>query len=592
MQPPDYLPVSTHSAGDPGLSMSMDQVVLDAEAGNSVAVKAWLDGGNRVNSQANEQQRTLLMHVNGHVQLAAMLIARGADINLQDKRGDTALMLAATRGDTSMVAYLLENGARTDLQNSDGGTALEMAEWRAYKSRLLPAQNKKLCAEAARLIRQSTCTTAPAKPAPCTLVEKYVRLVKLVNRPELNGTVGFVKSYFEADERYAVALDGGAKVLKLKRENVEECISPRVPPNYIPMSSTLGSIMGAATRGDAAMIETWLNGGGQVNAPFGEHGITLLMRASMYGHQRLVDMLLQRRADVNLQDRTGAATALMHAATQGHESVVSKLLKAGARTDLRSVHGTVLDVANDRSAIRLLLMQHADKAAAETAAAEVAAADKAAAQRAAAEKAAAEKAAAEKAAAAAAKPATAIGSGEGVATSPLVIAATLALFREREDVLYTTADGRRRPAKILKVHVEDVTPHYTILVDGVEKGTERPCLSRPDFSPTSSTTPSPSAIASLPAGTAASPPMAAENAAPKPAEKPVDKEQEKPAAKPAESALDALVRVSHPPAPSPAPGLLPHSASDEQTLDAFRLALRRCLEPCLQQPRGWAACIP
>ena len=379
--------------------MSMDQVVLDAEAGNSVAVKAWLDGGNRVNSQANEQQRTLLMHVNGHVQLAAMLIARGADINLQDKRGDTALMLAATRGDTSMVAYLLENGARTDLQNSDGGTALEMAEWRAYKSRLLPAQNKKLCAEAARLIRQSTCTTAPAKPAPCTLVEKYVRLVKLVNRPELNGTVGFVKSYFEADERYAVALDGGAKVLKLKRENVEECISPRVPPNYIPMSSTLGSIMGAATRGDAAMIETWLNGGGQVNAPFGEHGITLLMRASMYGHQRLVDMLLQRRADVNLQDRTGAATALMHAATQGHESVVSKLLKAGARTDLRSVHGTVLDVANDRSAIRLLLMQHADKAAAETAAAEVAAADKAAAQRAAAEKAAAEKAAAEKAAA-------------------------------------------------------------------------------------------------------------------------------------------------------------------------------------------------
>jgi len=55
------------------------------------------------------------------------LLAQGADVNLQDMGGWTALMLASMRGDEAVVKVLLENGAKVNLQRNDGWTALILA---------------------------------------------------------------------------------------------------------------------------------------------------------------------------------------------------------------------------------------------------------------------------------------------------------------------------------------------------------------------------------------------------------------------------------------------------------------------------------
>ena len=46
------------------------------------------------------------------------------------------------------------------------------------------------------------------------------------------------------------------------------------------------------------------------------------------------------------------------------------------------------------------------------------------------------------------------------------------------------------------------------------------------------------------------------------------------------------------PAPVPVPVPVPNPPSAEEMLDAVRVALHRCMEPCLRHQRAWVACIP
>ena len=56
--------------------------------------------------------------------MVELLLQRGADANLQDSNGVTALMDAANSGHERVVELLLQRGAEINLLNSKGGTAL------------------------------------------------------------------------------------------------------------------------------------------------------------------------------------------------------------------------------------------------------------------------------------------------------------------------------------------------------------------------------------------------------------------------------------------------------------------------------------
>jgi ankyrin repeat protein len=68
--------------------------------------------------------------LNNEVEMARMLIARGANVNSVDKMGMTPLLWAAAMdfGDTAMSELLLKAGARRDAKNKDGLTALDLAK--------------------------------------------------------------------------------------------------------------------------------------------------------------------------------------------------------------------------------------------------------------------------------------------------------------------------------------------------------------------------------------------------------------------------------------------------------------------------------
>ena len=55
------------------------------------------------------------------------LLAAGADLEIRDKEGETALTLAADSGNVEAVRALLAAGANANVKSGDGGTALMAA---------------------------------------------------------------------------------------------------------------------------------------------------------------------------------------------------------------------------------------------------------------------------------------------------------------------------------------------------------------------------------------------------------------------------------------------------------------------------------
>ena len=60
--------------------------------------------------------------------IVQVLVSNGANVNMQNNAGETALMLAAEEGDTKVVCILLDADADPNIRDRKGETALEKAE--------------------------------------------------------------------------------------------------------------------------------------------------------------------------------------------------------------------------------------------------------------------------------------------------------------------------------------------------------------------------------------------------------------------------------------------------------------------------------
>jgi len=110
-------------------------IVYAAAKGFYKIVKRLLSAGVQVN-QKYANNLTALMWASGYsndvpevdgIKTVNLLIEEGAELNLKDNRGRTALMIAAERGHAKIVGVLREAGADLNIKDNESLTALDLA---------------------------------------------------------------------------------------------------------------------------------------------------------------------------------------------------------------------------------------------------------------------------------------------------------------------------------------------------------------------------------------------------------------------------------------------------------------------------------
>ena len=111
-------------------------LIQAAEGGKAWIVQLLLNAGALPDTKSKSMGRTALMAAaaEGHADVVTLLLAKHADVNLQDDYGSTALHLAAMRGQAPVVQLLLRAKADTLAKDKEGFTALQMAVKRDQKA--------------------------------------------------------------------------------------------------------------------------------------------------------------------------------------------------------------------------------------------------------------------------------------------------------------------------------------------------------------------------------------------------------------------------------------------------------------------------
>ena len=105
-------------------------LIIAVDKGNTGIAKLLIDKEKiKLDFQNNDHVTALMLAAyKRNVEIAKLLIDKGADLNLQDKRGDTALMIAIYTGNTEIAKLLIdEEKIKLDFQNNDYATALMLA---------------------------------------------------------------------------------------------------------------------------------------------------------------------------------------------------------------------------------------------------------------------------------------------------------------------------------------------------------------------------------------------------------------------------------------------------------------------------------
>ena len=285
----------------------------------------------------------MLASGNGHTQVIELLLKEHPNINLQAKNGVTALMIASLNGHTQIVELLLKEHANINTQEEDGWTALMLASLNGYH------QVVKL------LIKKHADINLQAKNGFSALMlasqNGHLQVVELLLKEHADGNT--------QNE------DGWTSLMLASRNChllvVELLLKEHADVN-IQKEDGWTALMIASFNGHYQALELLLKEYANINHQ-GKDGVSAVMLASQNGYHQVVEQLLKEHANINLQDKNGV-TALMLGSYNGHYKVVELLLKEHAEVNLQAKNGlTAVMLASQNGhlqVVELLLKEHAN----------------------------------------------------------------------------------------------------------------------------------------------------------------------------------------------------------------------------------------
>lgn len=349
------------------------------------AARLLLDAKAQVNGTSDEGDTPLMLAVRSGVRdLAALLIRRGASVNMKNKRGRTALMDARVNENAEMMTMLRAAGA-VEIPNIDddlylavvhedaaaaekairGGASVNNRDYAflylAAQRGLVSLVTMLLDAKAdPNLATDSgeTALFAAVGRAQVDLSDVLIRRgadVNVANRKGNTALIAVAQAMAKPDENLALAdllLGAGARPNERGDKGMTALMwaagqgTPGVTRRIIAAGADVQSaddnqmtaLMFAANFSQRESVEALLGAGARINAADAAGWTPLLHAIKGSFDADMTNLLIRAGADVNVRAK-GGWTPLMEAAAKGKPEIVKALLAAGADVKARSDEG-------------------------------------------------------------------------------------------------------------------------------------------------------------------------------------------------------------------------------------------------------------
>jgi ankyrin repeat protein len=276
------------------------------------------------------------------------LLAKGADVNAQNRFGGTALMLAASQGDTAIVEALLAKGADVNAKSNEGWTALTDAILAGQVAIAQILLDRGVDPNAKSLFGSQVLQTA-AERGQETIVRALLDKGADVNAKDKSGNTALTAAVGNGHEVVVRALLAkGADVrvnptalfatLERGHTGVAQALLDKGADFNARDGRSATPLIVAARKGQAALVQTLLDRGADLHAK-DISGHTPFLAAASGGHTAIVQSLLAKGMDVNSKVDFSGVTALMLAAERGASDTVRALLDHGADNTAKDVEG-------------------------------------------------------------------------------------------------------------------------------------------------------------------------------------------------------------------------------------------------------------
>jgi ankyrin repeat protein len=284
-----------------GCTPDLHKAVRDGDADR---VRELLDAGADVNVRESSKDRLQYTPLhwaanNGDLEIAEILISRGADLDAEDPTYSTPLYLAAEQGHPKVVEFLISKEAEVNVKSNKWGyTPLHRAAWGPVTM--------------IKYLGGGTVSEADLNENYLEIVGMLLEKGAKVNARDNGGKTALDQATWS---------DNGETAALLRKHGAEH-----------------GTIDAAAYGGDIEAVKGFLANGVEVNVKGGSIMGTPLHYAAQGGHLDIVKLLLAKGAEVNvtIQAEGGifnGKTPMDRANSFNHTKIADLLRKHGGKTD-------------------------------------------------------------------------------------------------------------------------------------------------------------------------------------------------------------------------------------------------------------------
>ncbi|XP_024913768.1 ankyrin-3 isoform X16 [Cynoglossus semilaevis] len=251
----------------------------------------------------------------GNINVATLLLNRGAAVDFKARNDITPLHVASKRGNSNMVRLLLERGAKIDARTKDGLTPLHCGARSGHEQVVEMLLNR-----GAPILSKTKNGLSPLHMATQGDHLNCVQLLLHHDVPVDDVTNDYLTALHVAAHcgHYKVA-----KVIVDKKANPNAKALNGFTPLHI-----------ACKKNRVKVMELLLKHGASIQAVT-ESGLTPIHVAAFMGHENIVHQLINHGASPNTSNVRGE-TALHMAARAGQSNVVRYLIQNGARVDAKA----------------------------------------------------------------------------------------------------------------------------------------------------------------------------------------------------------------------------------------------------------------